>query len=457
MTIENFDSDKYKDQLREQGMREDVLDDMVEKKKASLTKDESDFSYIMKLETISKSEDEHIVVAGFASSGSLDHDSEAINQDSLHAAWNEYMKNPVLRYMHGKDNRNPDTIGKVIKNYTDSNGKTYKTEFINGKPFIVAEISNAPDTESIRTKIQEGNLRGFSVGGRAKRISEFCHKVGKNINRIHVNRLSEISVVDLPANKETFFEVIKNECIGNNCNYSINESLEEITKDNDERPPKTWWNNCMSTAQKADGIKDPEAFCSWMYHNGKGSGFAIQREAIGKNEVINNYEGTNVPENENIEIKSEDTNMGEDNIEMEMAELEEFVKSTVSKMIEDQDTVEKVEGYDAAIKAAQDLRARITELEAKVESMTAQLKAQPQEAMKAEKAPEPVEETDEEKKVREAKEAKEDRVGKLESEIAELKASPMYKAEQTETVEKDETIEQGSILKSVISAHYGGN
>ena len=209
----------------------------------------------MKLETISKSEDEHIVVAGFASSGSLDHDSEAINQDSLHAAWNEYMKNPVLRYMHGKDNRNPDTIGKVIKNYTDSNGKTYKTEFINGKPFIVAEISNAPDTESIRTKIQEGNLRGFSVGGRAKRISEFCHKVGKNINRIFVKRLSEISVVDFPANKETFFEVIKNECIGNNCNYSINESLEEITKDNDERPPKTWWDNCMSTAQKADGIK----------------------------------------------------------------------------------------------------------------------------------------------------------------------------------------------------------
>jgi outer membrane murein-binding lipoprotein Lpp len=208
--------------------------------------------------------------------------------------------------------------------------------------------------------------------------------------------MSELSVVDLPANKETFFEVIKNECIGNNCSNEIN-NYEEMDK------------------------------------------------TISENDVVNN--------SKNIVDKLED-NMAE-NIEMEMDELKEFVKSTVSEMITEQDTVEKVEGYDSAIKAVQDLEARIAELEAKVTLQAAQLKAQPQEAMKAEKDPEPVKETDEEKRKREAKEAEDARVGKLETEIAELKASPLYRAEQGEPVEKDEK-EPVSLIGSIIKAHYGG-
>lgn len=402
MTIDNFDSDAYKDQLREQGYRDDVLDDLVEKKKASLQKDESAFEYVMKLEEIGKSENDHIIIAGFASSGSIDHDSEAINQDSLRLAFNEYMKNPVLRYMHGKDNRNPDAIGRIIPEYTDSDGKTYKTEFINDRPFIVAKLSNASDTESIRTKIKEGVLTGFSVGGRAKRVSEFCTKLGKNINRIWVNRLSEISVVDLPANKETFFEVIKNECVGNNCN--------------------------------------------------------IESTIKNKNE---NYEGIDkeFPENDNSKniqldkLESEDTMT--ENIEMEMSELEKFVddrvETVVSKMISDQETVEKIEAGEVAVKEAQDLRARIAELEAKVTAMAEQLKAQPQETMKSE------DEVTENEVIKTEDVIKNDRVEKLEAELKEIKESPLYKAEQDGSIEKDETVEHVSHLGSILKAHYGGN
>lgn len=387
MTKENFDASKYADTLREQGYKDDVIPDLVEKKRVSLNKneDESDFEYVMKLEQIGI-DDDHLIVAGFASSGSLDYDDESINQESLKVAWNQYMQNPVLRYMHGKDNRHPDAIGQVIPEYTTIDGKTIKTEFRDGKPFIIAKISNSPDVEDIRIKIKEGIVKGFSVGGRADRVSEFCTKLGKNINRIFVKRLSEISVVDLPANKNGIFEVIKG-CVGNNCSYEILNN-----------------NNDNLNDSKTDIIEE---------------------------DYQNEY------------IKMEETNMDE-NIEMEMTELKEFVKSVVTEMITEQNTIEKLEAGEVAVKEAQDLRARIAELEAKVTAMAEQLKAQPQEAMKSEEVIEEI-----------VVEKTESEIDVLKAEITELKASPLYKAEQVEIVEKGEIVEQKSLLGNIIEAHYG--
>ncbi len=391
MTSDNFDADKYADDLREQGYRDDKIPDLIAKKKASLQKDESDFEYVMKLEEVGKS-DNHIIVAGFASAGNLDYDDESVNQDSLHAAWAEYMSNPVLRYMHGKDQRHPDAIGSVIPEYKTESGDTLKTEFRDGKPFIVAKISNAPDVEDIRVKIQEGILRGFSIGGRANRVSEFCTKVGKNINRIFVKRLSEISVVDLPANKEGFFNVVKG-CVGNNCSCDINELVNDDLNDS---TPK---------------VNDDD----------------YQEE----------YE------------KLEENNMDE-NIVMEMPELKDFIKSTVSEMVTDQETVEKVEAGAAAVAEAQDLRARIAELEAKVAAQAEELKARPQEAMKAEKVVEEV-------VVEEVVDKSEIVIAELTARIVELETAPLYKAEQTETVGKSETVERVSLIGDILKAHYGGN
>lgn len=394
MTIDNFDADDYASKLREQGYRDDAIPDLIEKKKASLQKDESTFEYVMKLEEIGKSDD-HIIVAGIASNGSLDWDEEAIDLDSLRSSFDDYMKNPVLRYMHGKDTRHPDAIGRVIPEYVTENGETIKTEFRGGKPFIVAKISNAPDVEDIRVKIQEGVLKGFSIGGRANRVKDFCHKLGKDVNKIFVKRLSEISIVDLPANKEGFFEIVKG-CIGNNCSCAIESTI--------------------------------------------------------KNEDYKNYDGIDkeIPEDDNEYIKMEDINMDE-NIEMGIPELTELIKSTVSNMIADQDALEKAEGYDSAIKEAQDLRARIAELEAKVTAMAEQLKAQPQETMKSE------DEVKENEVVKTEDVVEDDRVAKLETELKELKESPLYKAEQNGAVEKGETVEHVSHLGNIIHAHYGGN
>ena len=55
-----------------------------------------------------------------------------------------------------------------------------------------------------------------------------------------------------------------------------------------------------------------------------------------------------IPENDTVN-KTEEIDMSE-NIEMEMSELKEFVKTTVSEMITDQETVEKVEAGEAAVR-----------------------------------------------------------------------------------------------------------
>lgn len=348
---------------------------------------DGEFDYIMKIEAVSSDEDDDLIVAGFASSGNLDYDDEIIDQESLMAAWAEYMTNPIVRYMHGKDSRHPDAIGSVLAEYTTKDGKILKSEFRDGKPYIIVKLSNAPDVADIRAKVKEGILRGFSVGGRAKKQVEFCQKRGKDINRFYVERLNEISIVDLPANKRGIFEIVKG-CVGNNCsNICLNES-----------------------------------------------------KPIGNDDELN---------------KNEELNMSE-NIELEMSELKDFIKSTVSDMITEQDTVEKIEGYDAAIKAAQDLKAVIEGLEAKVAAQAELLKAAPQPLMKEEDEDEEekpdvlvTDKTDEDET-----EKAESRFGALEAEIAALKSSPLYKSEQVVEVEKTEVTEARSHLGSIIDANY---
>lgn len=48
----------------------------------------------------------------------------------------------------------------------------------------------------------------------------------------------------------------------------------------DGRPPKAWWDKCMSRAEGIPSINNSAAFCGNLYHNGP----ANQREAFGKSE-----------------------------------------------------------------------------------------------------------------------------------------------------------------------------
>lgn len=509
--------------------------------------EDNNFEYILNLEKLETGDENRLIIAGTCSSGDIDHDGERVDMDSLRSQFLKYMENPVIRFFHGKDSRNPDAIGKAISEYTDPDGKVWKTEFRDSGPFIVAEISNADDVKSIRMKIIEKNLRGLSIGGRAKRVKVWDSTLGKDINNVIVSRWNETSVVDLPANQNGFFEVLKAACVGDNCplnngeepiekvddpvvmqavekfeemitqNEQLQKDAEDLKEtiekleykvknmmitDNPETPtdveetiekkegkiPKDWWDNCMSTAKGIPGMKSPEAFCNWMYRSGKEAGFTEQRKAIGKNETTANdpeFDITKGEENENNDhISTMNKNVEVDGItggitmeqdaengivRMEVPELEDFIKSTVEKIAEANETVEKLDDYDRLLKETLDMRKRIEELEGKVTAQANALKAKPQEAMKSEEDPEPVEkqEKKDDKKKDEKKydeegneiiDEAEMKIKKMEAEIKALKESPLYKAQQDEVPSGDAVVaETPTILGGVIKAHYGGN
>jgi len=221
---------------------------------------EEDFEYVLQLEKLESTDPNRLIIAGMASSGDLDHDGERIDIDSLRGQFDKYMKNPVIRFMHGKDGRNPDAIGKVIPEYTDTKGKVWKTEFRNNGPFIIAEISNADDVKSIRTKIIEKNLRGLSIGGRAKRTKVYDPNLDKDVNNITVLRWNETSVVDLPANPVGFFEVLKSVCMGPNCPLNDGEeSIEKAGKPMEELTPENYNEDEIYRGLIKQGYREDEA------------------------------------------------------------------------------------------------------------------------------------------------------------------------------------------------------
>lgn len=424
--------------------------------------DDNNFEYILNLEKLETVDDSKLIIAGMCSSGDIDHDGERVDMTSLKSQFLKYMENPVIRFFHGKDGRNPDAIGKAIPEYTDPAGKIWKTEFRDNGPFIVAEISQADDVKSIRTKIVEKNLRGLSIGGRAKRVKAWDATLGKDVSNVIVSRWNETSVVDLPASKTSYFEVLKMACTGDNCPLNGNTELieadpivdqavtkfEEIINENIEM--KDTLEKLESQIYSLERANDPVTVIT-----GEENENNDHISTINKAEVVEI--GGNTMENEDGIVR------------LEVPELVDFIKSTVDDMAVEQETLSKLEDYDRLVAEIKDMRKKIEGLEAKAKANAKALPEGKQMAMKSEgevedaeviekaaKKKEPEKEYDEDGN--EIVDAAEMKIKKMETEIAELKSSPLYKAQQEEVkIEKTESEPASGVLSGIITAHYGGN
>lgn len=128
-----------------------------------------------------KNDDQHIV-EGWASSEALDSQGEVVKLTAIEKALPDYMKFANIRQMHQWS-----AVGKAIHAKVDSVKKGL---------YLVAKIVDKEAWE----KVKEGVYSGFSIGGRImKRVD----------NVIEDLALTEISLVDRPANPEAVFEVVK--------------------------------------------------------------------------------------------------------------------------------------------------------------------------------------------------------------------------------------------------------
>lgn len=136
------------------------------------------------------------LIRGVASLEEVDRDGEIIAMEAFDDSLQQWLTNPVIRFKH------TDPIGKGISNacFVDKSTK----EFI-----VTAYISDK--TEKAREAwglIEDGIIKSFSVGGKVLERVGIKSGTGKEVNKITKMELYEVSVVDIPSNRKSFFSVI---------------------------------------------------------------------------------------------------------------------------------------------------------------------------------------------------------------------------------------------------------
>jgi phage head maturation protease len=132
---------------------------------------------------IAKVDGEQRMVWGYASTEAVDDQGETVTREALAAALDDYMRFANIREMH-----QPSAVGVATEAAVDDRGL-----------YLGAKIID----DDAWQKVVEGVYKGFSIGGRV------TARDGADRRLITALRLTEISVVDRPANPEAVFDCWK--------------------------------------------------------------------------------------------------------------------------------------------------------------------------------------------------------------------------------------------------------
>ena len=166
-------------------------------------------------------DDGTVKVWGYASSEAVDSDGEIIAAEAMKAAIPDYMKFGAVREMHGSN-----AAGTAIEINVEDDGRT----------FFGAHIV---DPVAV-TKVKTGVYKGFSIGGSVTARDEL------NKSQITGLKLTEISLVDRPANPDAVFTCYK---------ADKPKDEEEADKDEDDKTADKTDETPDDDAEKADGDK----------------------------------------------------------------------------------------------------------------------------------------------------------------------------------------------------------
>ena len=171
-------------------------------------------------------DDGTVKVWGYASSEAVDSDGEIIAAEAMKAAIPDYMKFGAVREMHGSN-----AAGTAIEINVEDDGRT----------FFGAHIV---DPVAV-TKVKTGVYKGFSIGGSVTARDEL------NKSQITGLKLTEISLVDRPANPDAVFTCFKADKPKDD-EEADKEEDDKSTDKADETPA----DDAEKADDKADGKKD---------------------------------------------------------------------------------------------------------------------------------------------------------------------------------------------------------
>lgn len=169
---------------------------------------------------ISKIDEEQRIVTGIATTEAFDSQGDIVDYEASKKAFGEWRGN--IREMH-----DPIAIGKAIDVQFDDENK---------QVVVSAKISESADGENSWIKVKEGILAGFSIGGRALEVAKETIKSGnieQTATRIKDYVLSELSLVDNPANPQAMLMMVK----------SFDGKLQRVEAEVEpnNKLPDSWW------------------------------------------------------------------------------------------------------------------------------------------------------------------------------------------------------------------------
>ena len=131
---------------------------------------------------------ESIYIQGYASTTDVDRSGDVVPLSAWEKGIENYLKNPIILAQHDHD----DPIGRMVEHKLDSKGL-----------WIKARISAAAEVFSL---IKDEVLTAFSIGFR---ILDAEYNAAAEVFLIKALELIEISVVSVPANQNTLFNLSK--------------------------------------------------------------------------------------------------------------------------------------------------------------------------------------------------------------------------------------------------------
>ena len=132
---------------------------------------------------LSKADDDQRIVSGYASTEALDSQNEIVTRKAMEAAIPGWLKFGNIREMH-----QPSAVGVAVKAHYDDVGLLLEAHIVDDNAW---------------KKVKAGVYKGFSIGGRVKSRDKANKSVITDLD------LTEISIVDRPANPEALFDVWK--------------------------------------------------------------------------------------------------------------------------------------------------------------------------------------------------------------------------------------------------------
>ena len=152
--------------------------------------------------------DNDLIIAGYASVELVDKQGDLITRGALRDAFDGFMKADGFRNVQLAHSN--IQVGSVIDNYTDSNGRVWKSGVDDAGMFVVIKLrDDIEKAREVANEIRKGALRGFSIGGQAfKRLRKSDAEHG-DYTEISKLELHEVTICEKGINPEATFRILK--------------------------------------------------------------------------------------------------------------------------------------------------------------------------------------------------------------------------------------------------------